>query len=184
MSPSHKDTNSKERRNQHSSTTHTAPSTHHGYPSPARALHIGESLFSLDTGEDDVLREDIGPRTVGRREKTKHSRDARSSGRSPGDVDDDNEQGSSSDDGSPYSAIVMLPTEVLARILAHLDPLSLGQCGAVCKAFAGVARDDATWRLAFALAFQVAESRSTPIFRRAESSGWKAEYTRRTDLLR
>ncbi|PWY98964.1 hypothetical protein BCV70DRAFT_140150, partial [Testicularia cyperi] len=87
-----------------------------------------------------------------------------------------------------------LAPEVLTRIFAFLDPVSLCRSAAVCRSWAFVARDDATWRAAFATYFsleaaqanrQVAlESSTTPALRRLVGNSWRQEFQQRVDSLR
>lgn len=132
---------------------------------------------------DSNIREDIGPRTVGRKGKAKQARDGK--GRAPLEGEEDQES-DSSNEGNEDAAVKKLPPEILSRILAHLDPVTLLQCTAVCRRFAAIAKDESTWRLAFALAFRIEHTGTptTPILRRVDPSSWKAEYMRRTELLR
>jgi hypothetical protein len=193
MSPSHKVSNNRDIERQYrTSPLITATSAQHEYLESTldNERHLDGEIFSLDTVEDydSIVREDIGPRTIGRKVKSKHSRDGKARNYLNGDdyIHDDEDSDSSEQQGDIHSPIVRLPPEVLTRILARLDPTSLSQCSSVCKAFARVARDEATWRLAFALAFHIENTGAptTPILRRVDSTSWKSEYSKRTQLLR
>ena len=181
-------------------TRHTQPASHstssaqHGHTgSSATHETASDSLFSIDPFEDEgegaIAREDIGPRTIGRKDKAKHAaRDykgkAAAQNSSSGSDEDSDTSGKLQGEAARPS-ISRLPPEILSRILAHLDPLSLLQSTGVSRAFAVVAKDEATWRLAFALAFRVVDDIGlTPIFRRVDVGSWKAEYTKRIELLR
>ncbi|PWN34306.1 uncharacterized protein FA14DRAFT_174002 [Meira miltonrushii] len=143
--------------------------------------HIDQSGAAISTDAD--LREDLGPRTLHRKAKPKPGipfkvLKARAA------AEAENEDG----EGDPLAQIAVLPPELLARIFAHLDARSMVQCAFVCRAFNFVIRDEATWRLAFSLAFGIeaveADQATTPILRRVEPSSWKQEYMQRTDLIR
>lgn len=140
---------------------------------------ITEQLFSLDTDEVNsaISTEDIGPSTSKRKGKARQERNRNQAADEEYDSD-------SSEEVRLHSPIANLPLEILSRILAHLDPTTLLHCTAVSRTFAGVAKDDATWRLAFALAFHLEGTGTTPILRRVDAISWKAEYTRRIELLR
>jgi hypothetical protein len=81
------------------------------------------------------------------------------------------------------SYIALLPPETLTRILALLDPTHLVKASLVCRKWATIARDDATWRLAFCKAFGLGGG-GGGVMRRTDLSSWKAEYRTRIDLLR
>ncbi|KDN47949.1 hypothetical protein K437DRAFT_273537 [Tilletiaria anomala UBC 951] len=83
------------------------------------------------------------------------------------------------------SAIGEIPTEILVRVFSYLDVISLAQVALVCSFWAAIVHDDATWRLAFATNFDVQGGDETlPTLRRTHKLSWKAEYVRRSDLLR
>ncbi|GAC71495.1 cdc4 and related F-box and WD-40 proteins [Moesziomyces antarcticus T-34] len=87
-----------------------------------------------------------------------------------------------------------LAPELLMRIFAFLDPISLCRSAAVCRAWAFVARDDSTWRAAFATYFSLEaaqanrstslEASATPALRRLTDASWRHEFQQRVDLLR
>lgn len=87
-----------------------------------------------------------------------------------------------------------LAPELLMRIFAFLDPISLCRSAAVCRAWALVARDDSTWRAAFATYFSLEaaqanraaslEASATPALRRLTDASWRHEFQQRVDLLR
>ncbi|SNX86415.1 uncharacterized protein MEPE_05124 [Melanopsichium pennsylvanicum] len=87
-----------------------------------------------------------------------------------------------------------LAPEILMRIFAYLDPIALSRAAAVCRSWAMVARDDATWRAAFATYFsleaaqahraQSIEASATPALRRLTNLSWRQEFQQRVDLLR
>ncbi|TKY88564.1 hypothetical protein EX895_002553 [Sporisorium graminicola] len=112
------------------------------------------------------------------------------------------------DDGADHSTHVDAPTrhppaitdaselapELLTRIFAFLDPVSLSRAAAVCRSWAFIARDDATWRAAFATYFSLEaaqahraaslEVSATPALRRLTNASWRQEFQQRVDLLR
>lgn len=87
-----------------------------------------------------------------------------------------------------------LAPELLTRVFAFLDPVSLSRAAAVCRAWALIARDDATWRAAFATYFSLEaaqahraaslEVTATPALRRLTNASWRQEFQQRVDLLR
>ncbi|SPO24222.1 uncharacterized protein UTRI_03490 [Ustilago trichophora] len=87
-----------------------------------------------------------------------------------------------------------LAPELLMRIFAFLDPVSLSRAAAVCRSWAIIARDDATWRAAFATYFSLEaaqahraaslEASATPALRRLTNASWRQEFQQRVDLLR
>jgi len=162
---------------QTTSTNYT--SAQHAYRDAEQYPSINEELFPLDSDEvySTISTEDIGPPVVGRKVKSRNGKNR---------IADEGDDSDSSDASVIPSPIANLPLEILARILANLDPVSLLHCTAVCRTFAVVAKDDATWRLAFSFAFRIEDtgSRTTPILRRVDASSWKAEYTRRSELVR
>jgi hypothetical protein len=172
-----------ERQHNSAPRTSTTTATQHEYLPASESYTNDEEAISPDAEEGDatdidiVAKEGAGPRKLGRKVRPKHARRY-------DDFEDD--ASDSSEQGNPHSPIVQLPTEVLSRILAHLDPATLLECSGVCKAFARVVKDEATWRLAFGLAFRIENigELTTPILRRVDAVSWKAEYTRRTELLR
>ncbi|UZJ54184.1 hypothetical protein CBS101457_003504 [Exobasidium rhododendri] len=172
---------------QHSTHTRTniATPAQHEYL-PQDDPYISEDVFSLEAVEEDTINFDVtkegaSTRATGRKARAKHAR-------RPFQYDNyyEEDDSSSSEEGDPHSVIVTLPTEILSRILAYLDPHTLLGCTRVCKAFAGVVKDEATWRLAFGLAFRVENVGvpTTPALRRVDSINWRGEYIRRTELLR
>lgn len=158
------------------------------HPSEWPSLHSTQGSSDIDLGGAGIsanvdLREDLGPRTLHRKAKSKPGipfkvLKARAA------AEADNEK----DEGDPLAQIAVLPPELLARIFAHLDARSILQCAFVCRAFNAVVRDEATWRLAFSLNFGIesleAHQSTTPILRRVEPNSWKQEYMHRTDLIR
>ncbi|EPQ30707.1 uncharacterized protein PFL1_01608 [Pseudozyma flocculosa PF-1] len=83
------------------------------------------------------------------------------------------------------------------KICSYLDPHSLGVAAAVCRSWASVARDDATWRAAFATHFNLeavglhsnsaviaTSSQAVPSLRRLTNASWRSEFQRRSELLR
>lgn len=162
----------------------------HGNNSPhskvsALPEEAGHEATDIATFTDDVvLSEDLGPRTLHRKSKPK-----------PGvpfkvikaRYSEQNTRSDDEEDGDPQAPIAVLPPEILARIFAFLDPSSLVRCMAVCRAFLDLLHDDATWRLAFSLAFDIesdGNTKSTPLLRRVDSTSWRAEYFKRTAQLR
>ncbi|CDU25071.1 uncharacterized protein SPSC_04905 [Sporisorium scitamineum] len=87
-----------------------------------------------------------------------------------------------------------LAPELLTRVFAFLDPVSLSRAAAVCRPWALIARDDATWRAAFATYFSLEaaqahraaslEVTATPALRRLTNTSWRQEFQQRVDLLR
>ena len=87
-----------------------------------------------------------------------------------------------------------LAPELLMRVFAFLDPVSLSRAAAVCRSWALIARDDATWRAAFATYFSLEaaqahraaslEVTATPALRRLTPASWRQEFQQRVDLLR
>ncbi|CBQ69423.1 conserved hypothetical protein [Sporisorium reilianum SRZ2] len=87
-----------------------------------------------------------------------------------------------------------LAPELLTRVFAFLDPVSLSRAAAVCRSWAVIARDDATWRAAFATYFSLEaaqahraaslEVTATPALRRLTNASWRQEFQQRVDLLR
>lgn len=90
--------------------------------------------------------------------------------------------------------IGQMAPELLMRIFAFLDPVSLSRAAAVCRSWALIARDDATWRAAFATYFSLEaaqahraaslEASATPALRRLTNASWRQEFQQRVDLLR
>lgn len=90
--------------------------------------------------------------------------------------------------------VARLAPELLIRTFAFLDPVSLSRAAAVCRSWALVARDDATWRAAFATYFSLEaaqahraaslEVSATPALRRLTTASWRQEFQQRVDLLR
>ncbi|KAJ1036532.1 hypothetical protein NDA13_000065 [Ustilago tritici] len=90
--------------------------------------------------------------------------------------------------------IAQMAPELLMRIFAFLDPVSLSRAVAVCRPWASIARDDATWRAAFAAYFSLEaaqahraaslEASATPALRRLANASWRQEFQQRVDLLR
>lgn len=149
--------------------------------STKQSTHIDQVGTAISTDVD--LREDLGPRTIHRKAKPKPGIPFKVlKARAAAEADNDEEE------GDPLAQIAVLPPELLARIFAHLDARSMVQCAFVCRAFNFVIRDEATWRLAFSLAFGIeaveTDQTTTPILRRVEPSSWKQEYMQRTDLIR
>ncbi|CEH19480.1 Cdc4 and related F-box and WD-40 proteins [Ceraceosorus bombacis] len=102
--------------------------------------------------------------------------------RSPGDQEATaSELDSEEADSCP---LLHLPPELLVRILAFLDPISLATAARTCRLIGQWTRDDSTWRLAFALAFGLENKDVVPSLRRIESGSWKLEYFRRSETLR
>jgi hypothetical protein len=159
------------------STNHT--SAQHGYHNAEEYSSINEDVFPLDSDEvySTIITEDIELPVVDCKGKSYKGKNR---------VADEDEGSDSSEERVLPSPIANLPLEILARVLANLDPASLLLCTAVCRTFAVVAKDDATWRLAFSFAFRIEDigSRTTPILRRVDATSWKAEYTRRSELVR
>lgn len=93
----------------------------------------------------------------------------------------------------PIEAADLAP-ELLMRVFAFLDPVSLSRAAAVCRPWAIIARDDATWRAAFATYFSLEaaqahraaslEASATPALRRLTNVSWRQEFQQRVDLLR
>jgi hypothetical protein len=186
MSNSHQESKDKDIKRDHTvqQTASSSSSAQHDYSNEDQ--HAREEAFFSEEDEDIILpEEEIGLRTVGRKGKGKHARGARGANYTH-DLGYGDESDSSDQSDIPESLVVKLPPEVLSRVFAHLDPTTLNHCSNVCRAFARVARDEATWRLAFAIAFRVEKSDlpTTPIIRRVDVGSWKAEYTKRTDLVR
>lgn len=87
-----------------------------------------------------------------------------------------------------------LAPELLMHIFAFLDPVSLSRAAAVCRAWSAIARDDATWRAAFATYFSLEaaqahraaslDASATPALRRLTNTSWRHEFQQRVDLLR
>ena len=102
------------------------------------------------------------------------------------------------DDASPVPPVAVdiaeLAPELLMRVFAFLDPVSLSRAAAVCRTWSMVARDDATWRAAFATYFSLEaaqahraaslEASATPALRRLTNASWRQEFQQRVDLLR
>lgn len=150
-------------------------------PPSQQSLHIDQGGAAISTNVN--LREDLGPRTLHRKAKPKPGIPFKVlKARAAAEADNNDEE------GDPLAQIAVLPPELLARIFAHLDARSMVQCAFVCRAFNVVIRDEATWRLAFSLAFGIeaieADQQTTPILRRVEANSWKQEYMQRTDLIR
>ncbi|KAJ1025877.1 hypothetical protein NDA16_002503 [Ustilago loliicola] len=90
--------------------------------------------------------------------------------------------------------VSQMAPELLMRIFAFLDPVSLSRVAAVCRPWASIARDDATWRAAFATYFSLEaaqahraaslEASTTPALRRLTNASWRQEFQQRVDLLR
>lgn len=179
MSHSLQQSNNKDFDNQQTINSTRLTSAQHDDYDTEDISPINEELFPLDAGDlhSSVNTDAIGP-SAGRHKGK--SRQGKGKAQSPDGEDDSDSSG----EGHLHSPIASLPLEILSRILAHLDPTTLLHCTAVCKTFANVARDDATWRLAFSLAFHLEGTATTPILRRVDALSWKAEYTRRTELLR
>lgn len=166
--------------------TPEAPSAHHEQldtDTPNNGM--GDDIFVLDPVEDHkaIAKATNAPRTVGRRNKARRGREIKHE--EPLLVKDETDSDSSEEAVVILPTILRLPNELLSRILAHLDPVTLLRTSQVCKTFAAVVKDEATWRLAFALAFRVVDDVGlTPVFRRVEASSWKADYTKRIETLR
>lgn len=107
--------------------------------------------------------------------KTRHTISRRSASSTSSSSDQD-------EVATTQSFIALLPPETLTRILALLDPNHLVKASLVCRKWATIARDDATWRLAFCKAFGLGGGGG--VMRRTDLSSWKAEYRTRIDLLR
>ena len=98
------------------------------------------------------------------------------------------------DDDEPITAGLLaseLAPEILVRVFSFLDPVSLARAAAVCHPWARVARDDATWRAAFATFYSLeaadpghSSSHAVPSFRRLSPASWKSEFQQRSELLR
>ncbi|PWN26297.1 WD40 repeat-like protein [Jaminaea rosea] len=152
--------------------------THHG-------SHIDDNAdISVDDSRDAPFI--LPPSIVTERKPRRRARTVRqrgaATGRGNGDHHAANDSHPSDDDEEEEDVICWinrLPSESLTRIFAHLDPLSLSRCALVSHSWSQVARDEATWRSAFASNYGTAIS-----LRRVSKSSWKSEYIRRTDLLR
>ncbi|CAO1634270.1 unnamed protein product [Parajaminaea phylloscopi] len=101
-----------------------------------------------------------------------------------GEEDDDDEEDASQTGSDPQKRpwIDLLPEELVGRVFQYLDPASLARCAGVCKQWAVIVKDDATWRRAFACTFGASER--AVCLRRTTKASWKSEFIRRTDLLR
>ncbi|SPO23971.1 uncharacterized protein UTRI_03490_B [Ustilago trichophora] len=105
----------------------------------------------------------------------------------------DGPSGSSASDFAAMDISELAP-ELLMRIFAFLDPVSLSRAAAICRSWAIIARDDATWRAAFATYFSLEaaqahraaslEASATPALRRLTNASWRQEFQQRIDLLR
>ncbi|PWN87145.1 hypothetical protein FA10DRAFT_289217 [Acaromyces ingoldii] len=161
----------------------------------------GDEADGDDDGEMGGEEEERGwkrkPKRAQKRAVAKElKRKERRAGDQEGDEDDGDDEERDEESGIQSGPLMGLPLETLARIFAHLDPVSLARCAAVCQTFAAVARDDATWRQAFSVHFHIERRASglgggddtttttTPVLRRLDASSWKQEYTKRTELLR
>ncbi len=90
--------------------------------------------------------------------------------------------------------VASLAPELLMRVFSFLDPVSLSRAAAVCRPWAIIARDDSTWRAAFAIYFSLeaaqahratsSEASATPALRRLTNASWRHEFQQRVDLLR
>ncbi|KAF6766884.1 WD40 repeat [Kalmanozyma brasiliensis GHG001] len=110
------------------------------------------------------------------------------------EVEAQNGHADASDEPSAVIDVARLAPELLIRTFAFLDPVSLSRAAAVCRAWALVARDDATWRAAFATYFSLEaaqahraaslEVSATPALRRLTNASWRQEFQQRVDLLR
>ncbi|PWN51347.1 hypothetical protein IE53DRAFT_368132 [Violaceomyces palustris] len=105
----------------------------------------------------------------------------------------DSDQQESQSEEEDEASILDLAPEILIRIFTFLDPVSLARAAAVCRGWARVARDDTTWKSAFAFAFglEAMEGKAkgsvqdvAPAIRRLNRASWKLEYSQRSALLR
>ncbi|KAN0065498.1 hypothetical protein ACQY0O_001335 [Thecaphora frezii] len=88
-----------------------------------------------------------------------------------------------------------LAPEILAKVFSFLDPWALCYSAAVCRSWARIARDDATWRAAFATFYNLEAAEgdiadhavtlgAIPSLRRFAAASWRAEFQQRCELLR
>ncbi|ORX58016.1 WD40 repeat-like protein [Hesseltinella vesiculosa] len=92
--------------------------------------------------------------------------------------DDSSFTGTASPSGSLPCHVHQLSIELLARIFARLDPVSLSVAAATCHYWRHIIMDDVCWKNAFLDYFG-----KLP-YRRLRSDTWKAEYILRTHLVR
>lgn len=137
---------------------------------------VSASANTLAEGEPFIL----PPSVVADRKPRRRARTARQSAAASSRNDHDDDDSDEEDEPADTTCWVsLLPAEALQRVFQWLDPLSLARSALVSRNWSSVARDDATWRLAFTTIYGTSIS-----LRRVAKSSWKQEYIRRTDLVR
>lgn len=171
--------------------SYTSPTTQHGDSAPTTRHHEPSNASNeLDEQQHPIVlppsivteqaKQKRRPQKASRRLKSRRDQVHRT----PSDKRQDHLQSdtdaSESEDDDCF--IDLLPAELLVRVFAFLDPLSLARSSFVRHSWASIIRDDATWRMAFANQFQV--STQAVSLRRTSRVSWKVELIRRCDLLR
>ncbi|KAJ9474444.1 F-box domain-containing protein [Pseudozyma hubeiensis] len=172
--------------------------------SPPRSARHDDAPTDTAPGASDVLTQDADPRDKGKRREsdlgihTVSPAVVRVTDPQLADRDWSKANGHlnafAAQPATPAIDIARIAPELLMRIFAFLDPISLSRAAAVCRSWASIARDDATWRAAFSTYFSLEaaqahrtaslEASATPALRRLTTSSWRHEFQQRVDLLR
>ncbi|GAC95868.1 hypothetical protein PHSY_003446 [Pseudozyma hubeiensis SY62] len=172
--------------------------------SPPRSAQHDDASTHTAPGASDVLTQDADPHDKGKRREshpgthTVPTTVVRVTDPQLADSDWSKANGHlnafAAQPATPAIDIARIAPELLMRIFAFLDPISLSRAAAVCRSWAAIARDDATWRAAFSTYFSLEaaqahrtaslEASATPALRRLTTSSWRHEFQQRVDLLR